>query len=652
MSDAQASIDRGDTMPKIMLQHAKRRPEGAAFREKDYGIWQTYDWGETAKGVRALACGLAELGIQRGDRISIVGDNRPQLYWAFLAIQALGAVPVPVYQDSVADEMRYVLNHAEVKAVFCENQEQVDKVMSIMDRCPSIETLIYHFPRGLRNYRHEFLHAYSDVQARGRAYDQAHPDFFLGEIAKGTGQDISIICYTSGTTGNPKGVMMNFDAVRNAAGGVVDFEHFNESDEILCYLPMAWIGDHFFFAQGMIAGFPINCPESADTVLTDLKEIGPTYFFAPPPIFENFRTAIQIRMEDAGALKRRMVDTFIKLARRVGIDILEGRAVGLADRMLYAIGNLAVYRPLLNNFGLSRVRVAYTAGAPMGPDTFNFYRSIGLNLKQLYGQTESCAYVCIQEDEDVRPDTVGPPAPGCEVKIADDGEVLYKSPGTFVGYYKNEEATRATKAADGWVHTGDAGIFTDDGHLKIIDRAKDVGKLNDGSLFAPQYIENKLKFFPFIKEAVAHGIDRDYVTAFINIDLDAVSNWAERNGISYASYAELSGRDEIYDLIQRDIEGVNRDLAQDSDLSSSQIRRFLLLHKELDADDGELTRTSKVRRRIVADRYKPLIDALYSDTDRVQVESQVTFEDGRTGVMKADLAIREAKTYQPMRQAG
>lgn len=642
-----------DTFPKLLVRNATTIGDRPAFREKEYGIWQTFSWSDVAENVRALAMGLVSLGIERGDKVAIVGANRPKLYWVFAATQAIGAIPVPIYQDGVAEEIQYVLDHAEVKAVFAEDQEQVDKVMSVMDKCPSIKTVIYKETRGMRHYDEPFLHSYDDVQDMGRDHDAKNPGFYEGEIAKGKGADLSTILYTSGTTGRPKGVMLSFDNLWESARLSVEFEQLTDNEDILSYLPMAWVGDHFFaYAQALHAGYTVNCPESAETVLTDLKELGPTYYFAPPAIFETMLTQMMIRIEDASAIKRKMFHYFMGVAKRCGIDILEGNRVSLKDRLLYALGNILVFGPLKNTLGFSRVRLAYTAGAPMGPEVFRFYRSLGLNLKQLYGQTESCAYVCIQTNHDVRPDTVGPPAPGCEVMIDDaTGEVLYRSPGAFMGYYKNDEATRETKAESGWVHTGDAGILTDDGQLKIIDRAKDVGKLTDGTLFAPQYIENKLKFFPFIREAVCHGGNRDNVTAFVNIDLEAVGNWAERRGISYASYADLADRDEVYDLIKGNIEEVNRDLAIDSELANAQIHNFLILHKELDADDGELTRTRKVRRRIIAERYGELIEALYGDKENVSVEAKITFEDGRTGVLKADLKVRAAETYPPLRQA-
>jgi long-chain acyl-CoA synthetase len=616
------------------------------MREKEFGIWQTHSWAETSAAMRTIACGFAALGMQRGDKIAIIGDNRPQLYWSMLAAQCLGAVPVPVYQDAVADEMQFVLEHAEASFIVAENQEQVDKLIGIKDRLRHLRFIVYKDPRGLRHYPHDYLLSLDSLQEQGHAYDVAHRDFFLNEVAKGHGGDVSVIAYTSGTTGRPKGVMLSFDNLISAAQLSAAFDRLDADDAVLAYLPMAWIGDHLFsFAQAMVVGFAVNCPESSETVLNDLKEIGPSYFFAPPRIFENTLTQVLIRMENAGLLKRRLFGYFMRLARRCGVNRLEGKGVSLADRALYTLGNLLIYAPLRNALGFSKVRVAYTAGEAIGPDIFLFFRSLGINLKQLYGQTESSAYCCLQADDDVRSDTAGPPAPGVEVCIANDGEIMYRSPCVFVGYYKNPEATAAARTPDGWVHTGDAGVFTNDGHLRIVDRAKDVGRLNDGTLFAPKYLENKLKFFPYIKEAVVFGDGRDFATCFINVDLDAVGNWAERRGIAYTSYTDLAGRDEVYQLIAGNIADVNRDLAQDAALAASQIVRFLILHKELDADDGELTRTRKVRRGTIAQRYDALIAALYSDGTSVPVEAKVAFEDGRTSVIRADLKIREAVRF-------
>ncbi|MDP6691292.1 MAG: AMP-binding protein [Alphaproteobacteria bacterium] len=645
MNDLQSSLQRYDTFPKILLRNAEMTADRPAYRMKHYGIWQTLSWREAADMAKEIAHGLASLNVKRGDRVSLIGYNRPDLYISFDAIESLGAVPVPLYADSVADEMSYVLDHAGARFVICQDQEQIDKVLSIKEQLPALETLIYVEPRGMRGYDQPFIHSLDAVREGGRAHAAAQPEFWLSEIAKGNGEELSIIAYTSGTTGRPKGVMLNAKALIDAGRLGIEFDNL-QNEEILAYLPLAWVGDHYMsFGEAHVGGFTVNCPESTDTVMLDLKDVGPTLIIAPPAIFENFLTQIQIRMEDAGWFMKRLYKFFMAVANRTGAARQAGRAVGAFDGLLYTLGELMIYGPLKNNLGLSRIKVAYTGGAPLGEEVFDFYRAIGVNLKQLYGQTEGSAYCCLQADGDVKRDTVGPPAPGVDLRITEEGEVLYRGPGNFLGYYKNEEATRETLDGEGFVHTGDAGIIDDAGHLKIIDRAKDVGTLNDGTLFAPQYIENKLKFFPHIREAVAHGSGRDQVTAFISIDLEAVGNWAERQTLSYTSYADLASKNEVYDLIRDCVEQTNRTLAEDSALAGAQIHRFLLLHKELDADDGELTRTRKVRRRIIAERYGPMIEALFSDAKDVNMAVQMTYEDGRTGTVEANLKIVDAEVY-------
>ena len=635
----EVSLVDNQTFPGLLLKHSQNSADSPAFREKYLGIWQTYSWRESAEQVRALACGFAVMGLKRGDTIAIIGDNRPQLYWVFLAAQSIGAVPVPMYQDGVAEELQYVLNHAGVRFAVVEDQEQTDKLFLIKDRCSQLEEIIYKDSRGMQDYNQPFVHNYTDVQERGRAYDEENPDFFQRELAVTGPDDVAGVFYTSGTTGNPKGVQLTFSNLLVSANRFSHQEALQDDERQINYAPMAWVGDHFFLALALSAGYSTNCPESRETLLTDLKEIGPTIFFGAPALWEGLLTTITIRMEDAGRFKRGLFRYFIDVAQRAGTDLLDRRPVGLADRLRYWLGEVFVYGPLKNNLGLSHTRLAITGGAPLGENTFSFYRSIGINLKQIYGQTECSAYATRHHNGDARQDTVGPPCEGVEIRIADSGEILVKSPGNFAGYFKNPEATRETLTEDGWLRTGDAGIMTDDGHLKVIDRANDVGALNDGTLFAPQYIENKLKFFPYIREAVALGNARNYVTVFINIDLEAMGNFAERIGLSYSGYTDLSQRDEVYDLIRQNVEEVNQDLTRDSNLASSQIRRFIVLHKELDADDGELTRTRKVRREFVGEKYRKLIDALYSDQQHVEVESEVTFEDGSKGSISADLKI-------------
>lgn len=642
----QAVAESGSTFPRLMQAHARERAAAPALREKYLGIWQTYSWAQSLEQTSALSAGLLALGFRRGQRLAVIGENRPRLYWAITATQALGGVPAPLYQDAVAQELVFVFQNAEIGFAIAEDQEQVDKLLEIRAQCPMLKHIIFDEARGMRRYDDPALMSFDKLQTLGREYLAAHPGCVEQEIAQGTDEDIAALFYTSGTTGNPKGVVLTHKAMIDTGRAYCAFEGLTANEELLAYLPMAWIGQNLFsYTQSLVVGFCVSCPESAETVMTDMREIGPTYYFAPPRVLEGLLTSVMIRMEDASKPKRRVFHFFMDLAKRVGAKLLDGQSVGLWDRALYALGNLTTYGPLRNALGMSRVRVAYTAGEAIGPDLFVFYRSIGINLKQLYGQTETTVYVCVQKNGAVKADTVGPPLPGVEINITDQGEILVKTPGLFREYFRNPEATAETKDREGWFHTGDAGYFDSDGHLKIIDRAKDVGRLNDGSLFAPKYIENKLKFFPHIKEAVTFGDKRDHVTAMVNIDLTAVGDWAERRNLGYAGYADLAAKPEVYALMAREIAEVNLALALDPKLIGSQIKRFVVLHKELDADDGELTRTRKVRRGFIAEKYAKIVQALYSDDEAVVIEALVKFEDGRTGNIRANLLIAEAKTY-------
>jgi long-chain acyl-CoA synthetase len=647
-----------DTFPKYLLRNAEMFGTRPAMRHKDRGIWQSWTWSQQRDQIRDFALGLAELGLVKGDKVAIIGANRPRLYWAVNAVQSLGGVPVPVYADAVADELAYVLTHAGIRFAVVQDQEQVDKLQSFSEQLTSLQAIIYDEPRGLRDYEKNMLHDFADVQAlgqRAQANDKSAAARWEDGIRAGSGEDISIMLYTSGTTGRSKGVMLKAKNAVKAAQDTVAFDGLTEKDSVLAYLPLAWVGDHYLnYAQGYVAGFCVCCPESAQTVPQDLRELAPTFYFAPPRVFEGLLTSITIRMEDAGGFKRRIYKHYIEVARKHGEAILEGRTVPLGARLSYALGQMLVYGPLKNVLGLSNIRVAYTAGEAIGSDLFSFFRALGVNLKQLYGQTEAFLYVTCQKDGAVRSDTVGPPAPNVDIRISEDGEVQFRSPGMFSGYYLEDEKTAETITPDGYVKTGDAGFFESDGQLRIIDRAKDVGKLSNGALFAPKYIENILKFFPNIKEAVAFGDKRDFASAFVNIDLQAVGNWAERNNIAYASYQELAGHPLVYKMIAENVAETNRRLAAEPRMASAQIKRFLILHKELDADDGELTRTQKVRRAFVAERYAPLIDAVYDGSSEKFVATEVTYEDGKKGKISATVRIVDVPVFgadQPFREA-
>ncbi len=632
------------SLPALLERNVSEFGDKPAYREKEFGIWQCWTWAQAAKEIEALALGLINLGVNEGDFIAIIGGNRPYMYWSMVAAQSVGAIPVPLYQDANAEEMAYVLEHCGARFVIAADQEQVDKVIEVQDQLHQFEHMIYLDPRGLRKYDHHALHEYSHVQNQGRAaYDEWITDL-QERRAKLTYDSTCVMLYTSGTTGKPKGVVLSNRNIIESAKNACEFDKLKQTDEILAYLPMAWVGDFIFsIGQAYWAGFCVNCPESPETMMTDLREIGPSYYFAPPRVFETQLTSVMIRMEDAGNLKRKMFHHFMAHAKKVGPSILDGKPVGLMDRMKYALGDKLVYGPLKDTLGFGNVRVGYTAGEAIGPEIFEFYRSLGINLKQLYGQTEATVFITVQPDGEVRADTVGVPAPDVEIRISENGEIFYRSPGTFVEYYKNPESTADTKDPEGWVATGDAGFFEEDsGHLRIIDRAKDVGKMADGGMFAPKFVENKLKFYPDILEAVLFGNGKDRCVAFINIDLTAVGNWAERNNIAYASYQELTAHPKVLQSIQEHVSEVNKSVSDDKMLSGCQVHRFVILHKQLDADDGEMTRTGKVRRRIVEEKFSDILTALYDGSGEISTTTEVTYEDGRKGAISATLTIIDA----------
>jgi long-chain acyl-CoA synthetase len=645
------------TFPRLLLDHATQRPQAPAMREKEYGIWQTLSWADLATLVQRVACGLHEAGLTRGEHMVVIGANRPRMYATMLAAQALGAIPVPLYQDAVGGECVFPINNASVRFAFAEDQEQVDKLLEIRAQCPQLGHIFFDDPRGLRKYSEPGLVSMDSLVESGAAFAAKAPGFFKTEAEKAQPHDVAAMFFTSGTTGQPKGVVHTHNSLLDRARAGAAFDKLTAQEEVLAYMPVAWIGQNIFsYSQWLACGYVVNCPESAATVTIDLKEVGPTYYFAPPRVFEALLTSVMIRMEDAGAIKRKMFHACMAVAKRVGPALMDGgSSVSLLDRLQYALGNFLVYGPLRNNLGMSRVRVAYTAGEAIGPDLFTFYRSIGINLKQLYGSTETAVFVCLQPDNQARADTVGVPIAGVEIKVAENGEILVKSPGLLKEYYKNPQATAEVLTAEGWYHTSDAGFIDAHGHLKIIDRVKDVGRIkggaNDGAMFAPKYVENKLKFFPHIKEVVAYGDQREKVCVMVNIDFDAVGNWAERRNLPYAGYTDLAQKDQTYQLIKECVEKVNADLASDALLAGSQVSRFLILHKELDADDGELTRTNKVRRGFIADKYLPLVDALYGGQNEQFIETVVKFEDGRTSSVSATLKIMDCKTFAPVKVA-
>ncbi len=712
MAQDQAASGAFESIPSLLRRNATVYADRPAYREKEFGIWQEWNWAQTAEEIQNLASGLMALGIERGDHVAIIGRNRPALYWAMVAAQKVGAVPVPLYQDAVVEEMEYVLDHCNARFVVCGDQEQVDKVIEVQEKIHHIEHVIYYDKRGMRKYDHEHLHWYEEVQAEGRAAYSRFADRIAKREAELNLDSTCVMLYTSGTTGRPKGVVLSNRNIIISAKNTTEFDRLGTDEDVLAYLPMAWVGDFIFsLGQAYWTGFCVNCPESADTMMTDLREIGPTYYFAPPRVFETQLTNVMIRMEDSGDLKYAIFHHFMEFAKGTGekygmpkrkittkkrtlsqrirhsfryamgigfaVETLIENAIRLffvklrhplqtrkyfkakdplglhlyrgsvREYFKYRMGEVLVYGPLKNTLGFSRIRVGYTAGEAIGPEIFDFYRSLGINLKQLYGQTEATVFITVQPDGEVRADTVGVPAPDVEIRIADNGEIFYRSPGTFVEYYNNPESTADTKDPEGWVATGDAGFFDKaTGHLRIIDRAKDVGKMADGRMFAPKYVENKLKFYPDILEAVVFGNGRDMCTAFINIDLTAVGNWAERNNVAYASYQELAGHPQVLATIKEHVETVNKSVAQDEMLSGCQIHRFLVLHKELDADDGEMTRTRKVRRKIVEEKYDPLIEALYGGKSEQYIETEVTYEDGRKGSITATLQIIDAEVVE------
>jgi long-chain acyl-CoA synthetase len=623
------------TLPQLLRRNAERTPDRQALREKDRGIWQPYSWRRYWEEGRDLALGLAAHGFAAGDKLSVIGENRPRLYFAQLAAQSLGGIAVPVYQDAIATELAFVLDHAETSVVVAENQEQVDKILSLQDSLPNLKLIVYDDPRGLRNYDAPILKSFEAVQAAGQEFGAAHPGYVEDAIAAGKPADLMLFSYTSGTTSRPKGVMLSHANLLSVAEGFAAAEGIRSTDEHLSYLPMAWVGNSVFsLALHLWVGFTINFPEKPETLQRDTRELGPTIALAPPRLWENALTRVMVMAADATPLKRRVFNRFRSVAERAQAYAGEGRPVPLGLRLQRAIGEVLVYGPLRDQLGLRRARLVYTGGAPLGADTFRFFRAIGVNLKQLYGATELSGVCSAQPDGEVDPDTVGRVFGGVAVRIDDTGEVLVRSAGVFNGYYKQSDATREVMTEDGWLKTGDAGFIDPRGHLVIVDRARDVGKLDDGTALAPQFLENKLKFSPYIGEAVVFGNARPFVAAIVAIDVTTVGNWAERHNLAYTSFQDLSARPEIRALIGDEIRKCNAALP-----APIQIRRFVVLNKEFDADDDEITRTRKIRRRFVAEKYAAIVEAFYGDIADVEVSTEITYEDGRKAMLRSSLTI-------------
>ena len=631
------------TLPQLLRRNAERTPERAALREKDLGIWQPYSWKQYWEEVREFALGLAAAGFGPGDKLSVIGENRPRLYFAQLAAMSLGGIAVPVYQDAIATELVYVLEHAETSVVVAEDQEQVDKILSLKERLPRLKLMVYDDPRGLRNYGDPILKSFEAVQQAGREFDAAHPGYVEAKVAAASPDDLCLFSYTSGTTSRPKGVMLSHANLLIPAEAFAAAEGIKASDEHIAYLPMAWIGNSLLsIALHLSVGFTCNFPEKPETLRRDLREIGPTIALAPPRMWENALTDIMVRAGDATPVKRCVFNFFRGVAERAQACIAEGRAVPLGLRLLRGVGEFFVYGPLRDQFGLRRARVVYTGGAPLGADTFRFFRAVGVNLKQVYGATELSGLCSVQPNGEVDPDTVGRLCPGMEVRIEDTGEVLILSGGVFKGYYKQPEATEEVLVEGGWLRTGDAGYVDPRGHLVIVDRARDVGKLLDGTALAPQFLENKLKFSPYIGEAVVFGDQRPFVAAIIAIDAATVGNWAERQNLAYTSFQDLSARAEVRELIAEEIRKCNAGLPE-----PIRVRRFLVLNKEFDADDDEVTRTRKIRRRFVAEKYAAILEGFYNGAREVEISAEITYEDGRKSALRSLLAIGDVEAAAP-----
>lgn len=622
------------TFPQALMDRAKKTGNKVALREKDYGIWNEYTYSDYYHEVKAVSLGLAKLGFQRGDKLAIIGDNRPEWVFSELAAQSLGGISVGIYQESLPHELSYIIDNCNAKFIVVEDQEQVDKLLEIEDELSIVKKIIYYDNRGMRNYQHEKLMYFKDLQEEGKAFEKENPNFFEMEVEKGKYEDIAILSYTSGTTGNPKGTMLSYKNLMEMAKNLSEIDPLEDKDEYLSFLPLAWIGEQMMtLSMAFYNGITVNFPEEPSTVMENLREIGPHVIFSPPRIYEDMLSKFQVKIQDSSWLKRKLYEWFKPIGEKVAVAHFEQKELSLKTKILYKIADYLIFSAIRDHFGLLRVKRAYTGGAPLGPDVFRFFHSIGVNVKSIYGQTEVSGIAIVHRDGDIKLDSVGIPIPGTEVKISDEGEILIKSSSVCQGYYKNEESTKKT-IENGWLHTGDAGYLDEKGHLYVIDRLKDVIRLQSGEMFSPQFIENKLKFSPYIKEAVAIGRDKPYVSAIINIDMANVGHWAEKNQLVYTTYQDLSSKKEVIELIQQQVIEINKQLPE-----KARIKKFVLLYKELDADDEELTRTKKVRRQFVAKKYESLIDGMYSTRDEINIEGKIKYRDGKEQTIKTTLQI-------------
>lgn len=625
-----------ETFPQLLQERAADYGDTRmALREKYHGIWASVTWATFEQHVRHFALGLVSLGLTPDDTVAIIGDNRPEWIYSELAAQAAGAKSIGIYQDAVVREMIYIITHAQVKFIVVEDQEQVDKVLEMWDDLKeTVHRVIYYDPKGLRNYTEDFLLFFEEVEEMGREFEQQQPGWYEARVAEGRADDVAILSTTSGTTGNPKLAMITHRNLISMGRNLMELDPLTPDDRFVSFLPLAWIGEQMMsFACFLQNGFPLHFPEAPETAQQDIREIGPHSMFSPPRIWENMVSQVQVKISDSTRLKKAVYGWAMKVGYETADLRFRKQPLTGMQKLKYRLADWLMFAEIKDHLGLRHLKRAYTGGAALGPDVFRFFHALGVNLKQIYGQTEASGISVLHRDGDVKFQTVGTPVPGTQVRIAENGEILLQSSSIFTGYYNNPEATAET-LVDGWMHSGDAGYFDEDGHLIVIDRAKDVMTLHDGTKFSPQFIENKLKFSPYVREAVVFGGDWPFVTAMINIDMANTGKWAENNQIAYTTYTDLAQKPEVYALVRRQVEQANADLPD-----AARIRRFLLLHKELDADDAELTRTRKVRRTYVAQRYDDIISALYSQNDFLDVESTITYQDGRSAVLKTRLRI-------------